>query len=92
MLDMAAKAHPNSYWWIKADGCDVLQGLCESVHGVWSGDVDLNDGILEKEYAAYKQRTLDVSKLGLQNSVRNGLMKERDQIDEDIRFMIKGIL
>ena len=90
MLDFAAKAHPNSHWWIKADGCDIIQGLCESVRGEWNGDVDLNDGMLKREFAAYKQRTLEISKLGLQNSTKNDLMKERNRIEEDIRFMIKG--
>ena len=44
MLDEAAKHHPNPWWWLKADGCDITSGLAESMRGVWTGDVDLNDG------------------------------------------------
>ena len=48
MLDDAYRSAPNTWWWVKADGVDVVKGLCESVRGVWSGDVDLNDGKLEQ--------------------------------------------
>ena len=34
-------------WWIKADGVDVVKGLCESTRSWW-GDVDLNDGKLQQ--------------------------------------------
>ena len=27
ILDEAHKVHPNSQWWIKADGCDLVSGL-----------------------------------------------------------------
>lgn len=41
---------------MKADGADVVQGLGESMHLQWSGDVDLADGALQKEYEAYKEQ------------------------------------
>lgn len=44
MLDEASKHHPNTWWWLKADGCDVVSGLAESMRGTWSGYVDLNNG------------------------------------------------
>lgn len=50
------------YWWIKADGCDVVEGLSESMSKVWSGDVDLADGELEKTYEAYRKRLNFVEK------------------------------
>lgn len=43
-IDEGARVHPDSWWWVKADGCDILSGLSESTHSKWSGNVDLNDG------------------------------------------------
>ena len=56
VLDEAAKHHPNAWWWLKADGCDVVNGLAESMRGAWSGDVDLNDGELQQQHKAYQDR------------------------------------
>ena len=44
MLHKALESDPNTRWWIKGDGVDVVKGLCESVKGQWSRDVDLNYG------------------------------------------------
>ena len=52
VLDQAASVHPDSSWWIKADGVDVLPGLGESMRMEWSGDVDLNDGALQRQHSA----------------------------------------
>ena len=30
VLDEASRTHPNVWWWIKADGCDLVEGLGES--------------------------------------------------------------
>lgn len=59
MLDEAHKANPDASWWLKMDGCDLVEGLGESVDQMWSGDVDLADGALQELN----------SKFGLQNSV-----------------------
>ena len=56
VLDDAAKHHPDAWWWLKADGCDINQGLKESLQRQWSGDVDLNDGSLQKQYDDYINR------------------------------------
>ena len=63
MLDEAAKNHPDSWWWIKADGCDLIGGLSESTRGVWSGDVNLNDGALEQQVKAYQERLSRVNEI-----------------------------
>lgn len=63
-MDEAAKAHPNTWWWVKADGADLVSGLGESVRGVWSGDVDLNDGALKKAYDQHHQQLDHISLLG----------------------------
>jgi len=46
VIERAATLSPNTWWWIKGDGVDVVKGLWESVKGQWAGDVDLNDGEL----------------------------------------------
>ena len=61
ILDEAHKVHPNSQWWIKADGCDLVSGLGESVQQVWSGDVDLADGKVQKMHDAYLKRLRELS-------------------------------
>ena len=43
-LQDAKASNPNGRWWIKADACDVRDGLRESVHGIWSGDEDFGNG------------------------------------------------
>ena len=48
--------HPESWWWVKADGCDIVRGLKESVKMEWSGDVELNDGKVAMLHAEYKSR------------------------------------
>ena len=48
VLDDAVKHHPDAWWWLKTDGVDINQGLQESLQHQWSGDVDLNDGGLQK--------------------------------------------
>ncbi len=55
VLDEAAELHPNSWWWIKGDGVDLQSGLGESMRKKWSGDLDLNDGKLQKQYASYME-------------------------------------
>lgn len=47
VLDRAvATFPPSTSWWIKGDAVDLVEGLCESVRGEWSGDIDLSDGQL----------------------------------------------
>ena len=54
VLDEACKHHPHAWWWVKADGCDLVSGLAESVSEIWHGDVDLNNGEFEAQYTAYQ--------------------------------------
>ena len=44
-----AKKEPDTWWWIKADGCDIVPGVAASTQGVWSGNVDMNDGRVDKQ-------------------------------------------
>ena len=45
-MDEAARSHPEVWWWVKGDGCDVTSGLQESVYHK-SSDVHLGDGKLQ---------------------------------------------
>lgn len=65
MLDQAASIHPHSWWWVKADGVDVVPGLGESMRMEWSGDVDLNDGKLQQQYSSYIEQLDFIRKLSL---------------------------
>lgn len=56
LLDEAVNMLPDELWWIKSDGCDVVSGLTESMRGEWSGDIDLGDGSLQKQYKNYTNR------------------------------------
>lgn len=93
MLDSVAKTHPTSYWWVKGDGCDLNQGLCESVQGLCSGDVDLNDGSLEKEFYTYKQHLSDIGEIGMKGSneqLKSDLLKEQSCLSTEITFITRG--
>ncbi|XP_065891566.1 uncharacterized protein [Dysidea avara] len=89
VLDDAAISHPNSWWWLKADGCDINKGLKESVQQKWSGDVDLNDGHLQKQYEAYQKRLDSAKKLGLEdrNKIKDQLQMLLNDLTKDIEFL-----
>ena len=42
-----------------------MKGLCESTRGVWSGDIDLNDGELDKLFQSMQKRLAFIQSLGL---------------------------
>ena len=55
-IKLAASQLPNSRWWIKSDGCDVVSGLMESTRNVWNGDVDYGDGFVQEQHSEYLKR------------------------------------
>ena len=63
-LTTAKEGNPSGRWWIKADGCDVRNGLGESLRGVWSGDEDLGDGLSQQLFEVYKSRRASVMCIG----------------------------
>ena len=91
MLDEAAQTHPNSWWWVKADGCDLTCGLGESTRSKWSGDVDLNDGKLQEVFEAYTKRLEFVKQVGMGSPDTAHLLHDIDtcidQIKEDLDFI-----
>ena len=57
MLDRAVATFPlSTSWWIKGDAVDLVEGLCESERGEWSGNIDLSDGQLQQMFQQYKGR------------------------------------
>ena len=48
VLEEAARIHPEAWWWVKADGCDIVSDLKESVK------LDLNNGKIATLHGKYK--------------------------------------
>lgn len=92
MDEVLAVAPEGTSWWIKGDACDVVSGLGESVKGVWSGDVDVNDGKLQLLYEQYCNRRKSASLLGCPNpadreAVIKGLCEEKKNLETDLDFI-----
>lgn len=77
--------HPDAWWWVKADGCDLVKGLKESVKLEWSGDVDLNDGKVAALHSEYMARLHFVEGVGV------GERKRRLEIMADLRRLQENI-
>jgi len=92
VIDEAAKVSSNdSWWWLKADGCDVLKGLKESTKMEWSGDVDLADGSVQKQHDKYKQRLDRAGKVGLNRaSATRELEEVLTNVKKDLEFLHSG--
>lgn len=91
MLDKAATAHPNSWWWIKVDGADLVSGLGASVHGVWSGDVDLADGALEKARKLYDDRLQFPNHFGKENTDSSKIVCVSTEAESQFRDNVEFI-
>lgn len=93
ILDSIAAANPGGRCWIKADGCDVQNGLCESIRHQWSGDTDLEDGSLNALYAKYMDRRLSISNLGLAEralTMTDDLVQLVTELEGDKLFLVQG--
>lgn len=93
VLDEAAQAHPDTWWWLKGDGCDINEGLKESTKLQWSGDVDLNDGCLQEQYESYRKRLAFAEQVGLTNEHNETVQQVgvvSDEIAEDLKFIHSG--
>lgn len=65
----------------------------ESTKMEWSGDVDLNDGLLQKQYEAYKQRLSVVEGLGLEAEGKDYTADRQsilDEVSKDVEFIHSG--
>lgn len=85
VIEKVASLNPDSWWWIKGDGVDVVKGLWESVKGEWAGDVDLNDGMLQLLYEKLQNQLQWVEGIGLDQ--RNST----EIITEDLEAVMNDI-
>lgn len=97
MLDQAHAAHPDAQWWIKGDGCDVVCGLKESVTHQWSGDVDFNDGQVQKAHEKYCEHLQFIQGLGLgERCSRSAIVVDLKVIEknlsDDLDLLVSGRL
>ena len=88
LLDEAVKALPDAIWWIKCDGSDVVPGLTESARKQWSGDVDMGDGAVQKQYEEYLKRIEVVNRIGRNlhdHKERMDTLKDLDTIKKSLK-------
>lgn len=89
-LDKAHRLLPNAKWWIKADGCDVISSLEESVTRSWHGDVDLGDGqcqLLHQEYIDRLEAVAQLALVSCRSSLINKLESLVHDLDKDLDFI-----
>ena len=81
-------------WWLKADGVDVVSGLGESVRLEWSGDVDLNDGSMQRSHEAYIQRLKFIEKIGLRERItlHPDITTLESGLKDDLVFLLSGVM
>lgn len=90
MLARAAESDPDTWWWIKGDGVDVVKGIGESVRGEWWGDVDLNDGALGLLYQDYKKKLDDSAMVGLGADPTCDLKATAESVEDYLIFLHTG--
>lgn len=87
MLDEAHKTNPQAFWWLKMDGCDLVEGLGSSVEQEWSGDVDLADGALQEQHKCYVNRLEFISSFGLKNTTASDIALCESEFADDFSFI-----
>ena len=64
------------------------------MRGIWSGDVNLNDGDLEQQFEEYQRRIEDIKGLQLVTSDREGMYLHLDSVlqplNADLDFIHSG--
>ena len=93
-LQDAKASNPNGRWWIKADACDVRDGLRESVHGIWSGDEDFGNGSVGSLHAEYASKCKSIKSLfAQQHSIVSvdDLKTLLDEFVDDTEFLKDGM-
>ena len=91
-IEEAHRVHPSASWWVKADGCDIVSGLEESVRLEWNGDVDMGTGELQVMYQDYMGRLERIRSMrdrGIQDSLRV-LLHEKVDLTEDLDYISQG--
>ncbi len=97
-LDHAIKVHPEAKWWIKADGCDIVSGLEESVRLEWNGDADDGTEVVQELYHMYRIRLSAIDMLCTNQSIVDRgpaliiiLYEEYCKLEGDVNFVGEGI-
>lgn len=95
ILDEAVRLLPDAVWWLKADGVDVVSGISESVCLEWSGDVDFNDGELQRTRAEYLNRLEFIENIGMEHRRRDDWVQQdlatlELEIKDDLNFLSSG--
>ena len=73
----------------------MVGGLCESAKGVWSGDVDLNDGSLQQLYRDHQARLEFINAIGVESRARISTIKSDledmlHHISKDLQLCIES--
>ena len=92
-LRQAAASNCNGRWWVKADACDVRQGLRESVDGQWAGDEDHGDGYVQELYRHYKADCLyirDITAPTRLQHTANELQKLKTLVENQTAYLSSG--
>ena len=94
-LDHASKVHPKTMWWIKADGCDIVSGLKESLNVEWNGDADYGTTVVQNLYDLYRARLNSLDCLSLEKpiidrwqAVTVSLKQEYTTLGEDVKVNV----
>ena len=90
----AHQAHPSARWWVKADGCDIVSGLEESLRNEWNGDVDLGTGDLQKMYHNYLGRLKRIQSLATLRAqdALDVVLQEKTDLTDDLNSILEGML
>lgn len=76
---------------MKADGCDMVSGLEESLRNEWNCDVDLGTGELQTMYQMYLDRLKRISSM-VTSSAQDALcvlLQEKIDLAEDLQFALQ---
>ena len=87
VLREAKRVHPDAWWWVKADGCDIVGGLEESMKKEWSGDIDLNDGAANKLHQDYMESLRFLAAVGIRaRRARDVLLLDLKHLQADLEI------
>ena len=90
--------HPSAKCWIKADGCDVVSGLEESVCLEWNGDADYGTEAVQELYNLYRTRLSAADKLCTDQPIQDSrqtliiaINDEYNKLCDDVKFVGEGM-
>ena len=96
-LDEGSRLQPNATWWIKADVCDVISGLAESLRLEWNGDIGFGTSEVQVLYKVYRDRLNHLDRTGSDTFVDENrlfivhtLLHEKCTISKDMEFIAES--